>query len=49
MRRARRYSGTLAELHVKIAQTPREMKELLEVGFDYVYDEQGTMFFRKRE
>jgi len=33
---------------VKIAKTPDEIKELLEVGFEYVCEKDGLMFFRKR-
>jgi len=37
------------EFHVKIAQTPKEMKGLLEVGFEYVCEKDGLLFFRKRK
>ncbi|MEM2688840.1 MAG: site-specific integrase [Candidatus Bathyarchaeia archaeon] len=36
------------EFTVKIAKTPDEIKELLEVGFEYVCEKDGLMFFRKR-
>jgi integrase/rubredoxin len=37
------------EFHVKIAETPGEIKALLEVGFEYVCEKDGLMFFRKRK
>jgi len=37
------------EFHVKIAQTPEEVKGLLEIGFEYVYEKDSNMFFRKRK
>jgi len=37
------------EFHVKIAQTPKEMKGLLEVGFEYVCEKDGLLFFRKHK
>ncbi|MBS7616500.1 tyrosine-type recombinase/integrase [Candidatus Bathyarchaeota archaeon] len=37
------------EFHVKVAQTPEEIKALLEVGFEYVCIKDGLMFFRKRK
>jgi len=37
------------EFHVKIAQTPEEIKALLEVGFEYVCQKDGLMFLRKRK
>jgi integrase len=37
------------EFHVKVAKTPDEIKALLEVGFEYVVDKDGLMFFRKRK
>ncbi|UCE95648.1 MAG: site-specific integrase, partial [Candidatus Bathyarchaeota archaeon] len=43
------YDGKPDEFHVKIARTPKEMKELLEVGFDYVCEKDGFVFFRKRK
>jgi len=39
----------LDESHVKIAQTPEEVKILLEVGFEYVCEKDGLLFFRKRK
>jgi len=37
------------EFHVKIAEAPEEIKALLEVGFEYVCEKSGLMFFRKRK
>ncbi len=37
------------EYHVKTASTANEIKELLEVGFEYVCEKDGLMFFRKRK
>lgn len=37
------------EFHVKVAQTPEEIKTLLEVGFDYVCEKDGLLFLRKRK
>ena len=41
--------GKPEEFHVKIAQTPKEVKGLLEVGFEYVCEKDGLLFFRKRK
>ncbi len=37
------------EFHVKAASDPKEIKELIEVGFQYVCEKDGLMFFRKRK
>jgi integrase len=37
------------EFHVKVAQSPEEIKALLEAGFDYVLQKDGLAFFRKRK
>lgn len=37
------------EFHVKVARTPDEIKALLEVGFEYVCEKDGLLFFRKRK
>lgn len=39
----------LTEFHVKIVQTPKEIKGLLEVGFEYICEKDGLLFFRKRK
>jgi len=38
-----------SEYHVKVAKTPDEIKALLEVGFEYVCEKDGLLFFRKRK
>jgi integrase len=42
-------SGDNSEFHVKTAQKPEEIKALLEVGFEYVCEKDGLLFFRKRK
>jgi hypothetical protein len=37
------------EFTAKVAKTPKEIQELLEVGFEYVCEKNGLMFFRKRK
>lgn len=37
------------EYHVKTAREPKEIKELLEAGFEYVCEKDGLLFFRKRK
>lgn len=37
------------EFHVKTAERPEEIKALLEVGFEYVCENGGLAFFRKRK
>ena len=37
------------DFHVKVAKTPEEIKALLEVGFEYVVEKDGLLFFRKRK
>ena len=49
MEKALFYEGKPEEFHVKIAQTPKEVKGLLEVGFEYVCEKDGLLFFRKRK
>lgn len=43
------YDGKPDEFYVKIVRTPKEMKELLEVGLNYICEKDGLMFFRKRK
>jgi len=38
-----------SEFHVKIARMLEEIKSLLEVGFEYICEKDGLMFFRKRK
>jgi len=35
--------------HVRIAKTTEEITQLLEVGFEYIYEKDGLTFFRKRK
>jgi len=37
------------EFHVKVAETSVEIKGLLEVGFEYVCEKDGLVYFRKRK
>ena len=37
------------EFHVKATSDPKEIQQLLEVGFEYVCSKDGLMFFRKRK
>ena len=37
------------QFHVKVAGKPEEIKALLEVGFEYICEKDGLMFFRKRK
>jgi len=37
------------EFHVRVARSPEEIKALLEVGFEYVCEKDGLLFFRKRK
>ena len=37
------------EFHVKVARSTEDVKALLEVGFEYVCERNGTLFFRKRK
>ena len=41
--------GAEGEFHVKVASKPEEIKALLEVGFEYVCEKDGLLFFRKRK
>jgi integrase len=43
------FEETSDEFTVRITQKPEEIKELLEVGFQYVCEKDGLMFFRKRK
>jgi len=35
--------------HVRVAQTPEEITELIEAGFEYVLEKDGLVYFRKRK
>lgn len=37
------------EFTVKVAKTIEEAKELLEAGFEYVFEKDGLMLLRKRK
>ena len=37
------------EFHVRVAKTPEEIKQLLEVGYDFICEKDGLLFFRKRK
>jgi hypothetical protein len=37
------------EFVCKIAKTPNEIQELIENGFEYICDMDGSKFFRKRK
>ena len=37
------------EFHVKVAEKTEEIKALLEVGFEYICEKAGLMFFRKHK
>ena len=37
------------EYHVKVAETSEEIKGLLKVGFEYVCEKDGLVYFRKRK
>jgi integrase len=43
------FKETTDEFTVRVAQEPKEIKELLEVGFEFVCEKDGLMFFRKRK
>jgi len=41
--------GAEQEYHVKVASSPEEIKALLEVGYEYVCEKDGLLYFRKRK
>ncbi len=43
------FQATSDEFHVRVAKSSEEIKTLLEVGFEYVCEKDGLMFFRKRK
>ncbi len=43
------YQENNDQFHVAVARTPEEIKKLLEVGFEYVCEKEGLLFFRKRK
>ena len=43
------FQATNDKFHVEVAKTPEEINGLLEVGFEYVCEKDGLIFFRKRK
>lgn len=43
------YKDESDEFTVKVARNPEEIKQLLEVGFQYVCEKDGLLYFRKRK
>ena len=43
------YKQTTDDFTVKVAKKPEEIKALLEVGFEYVCEKDGLLYFRKRK
>jgi hypothetical protein len=43
------YSKTSDESNVRVAGKPEEIKALLEIGFEYVCEKDGFLYFRKRK
>lgn len=43
------FKESLDEFTVKVAREHERIKALLEVGFEYVCEKDGVMFFRKRK
>jgi len=41
------YKGKPEEIHVRIAKEKEEIKGLLEVGFEYIYEKEGLLLFKK--
>ena len=37
------------EFHAKVVSTSEEIKALLEVGYEYVCEKEGLLYFRKRK
>lgn len=37
------------EFHVRVGSTSEEIKAILEVGYEFVCEKDGLMFFRKRK
>ena len=42
-------TGARDEFVCKVAETPEEVSELIEAGFDYITDLEGKRFFKKRK
>jgi len=43
------FKETTDEFTVGVASKPDEIKELLEVGFEFVCQKDGLLYFRKRK
>jgi hypothetical protein len=43
------FEETPEEFHVKATTDPKEITELIEIGFQYVCEKDDLMFFRKRK
>jgi hypothetical protein len=43
------FKETTDEFTVRIASKPEEITKLLEVGFEYVCEKDGLLYFRKRK
>lgn len=43
------YNAPPDKFHVKVAKTAEEIKELFEVGFEYVLQKDGLAYFKKRK
>jgi len=43
------FKGRSDEFTCRMAKTPKEISDLIEVGYEYVTDLDGAKFFRKRK
>ncbi len=43
------FKETTDEFTVRVAKKPKEIQDLLEVGFEYVCEKDSLMYFRKRK
>jgi hypothetical protein len=43
------FKETTDEFTARVAKTPREIQGLLEVGFEYICEKDGLMYFLKRK
>jgi len=43
------FKQTIDEFTVRVASKPDEIKQLLEVSFEYVCEKDGLLYFRKRK
>jgi len=42
------FQGDADNFTCRVAQTPEEIKQFIEAGFDYVTQKDGLVYFRKR-